>query len=173
MVLSGAMATDLADAGWLLGLGVAGTVIGDHVLYLLGIAGGERVLTLYCRWTVGSQRCITDARAYFERWGGFTIVIGRFVTGVRLFASALAGAGGIAYPRFLLFDVVGALVWTGLFVSLGYWLGERAARLLERYGPVILVIGLGIVVAGVAVLVYRVIKRRRHSPATMPRPRTT
>jgi membrane protein DedA with SNARE-associated domain len=153
----------------LVALAAAGTILGDHILYWLGCLGGDKILALYCRWTIGSSRCIADAREYFARWGGATIVIGRFVTGVRIFASALAGAGGISYPRFLFFDVVGALVWSGVCVGLGYILGERAGQLLERYGSVVLFIGAALIVGTAAVIGWRVWKRRRHRPATMAR----
>lgn len=147
----------------------AGAVAGDHVLYLLGTFGGDRVLALYCRLSLGSAQCIRNAQDYFERFGGVTIIIGRFVMGVRIFAAALAGAGGIPYFRFFLFDALGGLVWAGLFVVLGHLLGYQAARILERFGPVALVIGLLVLLAPLGVTAVRLWRRRRHSAATMPR----
>jgi membrane protein DedA with SNARE-associated domain len=171
LAIAGALSTDGADAAWLVVLAVAGTVVGDHVLYLLGWLGGDRVLSFYCRWTLGSARCIQHAQDYFRRFGGMTIVIGRFVGGVRIFAMALAGSGGILYYRFLLFDVGGAVLWAATFVLLGYVLGERAGRILEDYGDVALVLGLTLAVALTGVIAYRIWKRRRHKPATMRRAR--
>jgi membrane-associated protein len=150
-------------------LAAAGTVAGDHILYLVGTAGGEKVVSFYCNVSLGSARCVQDAHDSFRRFGGLTIVIGRFVAGVRLFAAALAGAGAITYPRFLVFDVLGALLWSTVFVLPGYVLGERATRFLERFGNVVLIVGLALVLASIALIAWRVWKRRRHRPATIPR----
>ena len=153
-------------------LAAAGTVIGDHILYFVGTAGGDKAVSLYCTVSLGSERCVQNAHDYFNRYGGMTIVIGRFVAGVRLFASALAGAGAISYPRFLLFDVVGALVWAVVFVLPGYFLGERAVHFLERFGNVVLFVALALMLALVAVVGMRLWKRRRHKPARMRRAKT-
>ena len=171
LVVGGALSTGTADTALMVLLAGAGAVAGDHVLYLLGTFGGDRVLRLYCRLSLGSARCIQNARDYFERFGGATIVIGRFVMGVRIFAAALAGAGGIPYYRFFLFDALGGLVWAGLFVVLGHLLGHQAARLLERFGHVALVVGLVVVLAPLLTIAARLWRRRRHRPAAMARTR--
>jgi membrane protein DedA with SNARE-associated domain len=169
LIVAGAMSGEHFDAAVLVLLAAAGAIVGDHALYVLGWTGGDRVLRFYCKWTIGSAHCVRKAQDYFERFGGATIFIGRFVAGVRIFAVVLAGAGGIGYVRFLLYDVLGALASTGLFVLLGYWLGARAGQLLEPYGHIALIVGLALVVAGVGVIAYRVWKRRRHTPATVMR----
>jgi membrane-associated protein len=143
----------------------AGAVVGDHALYLLGRFGGDKILSLYCRWTMGSARCVRKAHDYFQRFGGLTIVIGRFVTGVRLYASALAGTGAIPYVRFLLWDVLGALVWSAVFVVVGHWLGGAAARALLSVGGGILIVVATVLPVGY--VAYRLWRRRRHGPATM------
>jgi membrane protein DedA with SNARE-associated domain len=167
LVIAGAVATDVVDMTWMVLLAAMGALVGDHTLYLLGWLGGDRVLRLYCRWTLGSAHCIRKAEDYFRRFGGATIVIGRFVAGVRIFAAALAGSGGITYQRFLLFDVLGALLWAAACVLPGYLLGPRATRVLEEFGDVVLLAGLVLVLGGLAVIAFRVWKRRRHKPATM------
>jgi len=152
-------------------LAAAGALVGDHTLYVLGWLGGDRVLRLYCRWTLGSAHCIRKAQDYFRRFGGATIVIGRFVAGVRIFAAALAGSGGLPYERFLLFDVLGALLWATVCVLPGYLLGPRATRILEQFGDVVLLVGLVLALGGAGVIAFRVWKRRRHTPARMTRAR--
>ena len=170
LIVAGALATGAPDALAVGLLAAAGTVCGDHILYLMGWLGGDKVVSLYCRWTMGSSRCVQKAKDYFRRFGGLTIIIGRFVTGVRIVATALAGSGGIRYPLFLLFDAVGALLSATVFVFLGYFLGDRATRVLEWFGNVGLVVGIVLAVSVAGLIVYRVWKRKRHGPAVVTRP---
>jgi membrane protein DedA with SNARE-associated domain len=169
LITAGAVSAGGPDATWTVMFAAAGHVVGDHVLYLIGWVGGDRILSLYCRWTLGSAHCVRKAERYFERWGGATIVIGRFVASVRLFAVTLAGSGGIRYPKFLALDILGALTGAATFVLLGYFFGAQASRIVERYGDVALVIaGLFALAAG-SFIAYRLWKRRRHGPAAMKR----
>ena len=126
------------------------------------------MLSAYCRWTMGSSRCIEKARAYFRRFGALAIVIGRFTTGVRLFAATLAGSG-IRYVSFLLADTVGALLWAGIFVVLGHLLGARAGGALKPYANVVVAIRIVLALVPPALIAYRLWTRRRHGPAASPR----
>jgi membrane protein DedA with SNARE-associated domain len=177
IITAGALAADGRDTTRVVLLAAAGAVVGDHILYLLGRVGGDRVLSAYCRWTMGSSRCIEKARAYFRRFGALAIVIGRFTTGVRLFAATLAGSGGIRYVSFLLADTVGALLWAGIFVVVGHLLGARAGGALKPYTNVVVAIGIVLALVPAALIAYRLWRRRRHGPAasprlSQPRPRT-
>jgi membrane protein DedA with SNARE-associated domain len=167
VIAAGAFSAGAPDATWVILVAAAGAVIGDHALYLLGWLGGDKVLSLYCRWTMGSGRCLAKTRDYFHRFGAVTILIGRFVAGVRIFAAALAGSGAIRYHQFLVFDALGGLVWATAFVLLGYLFGDVGMAMMERYGITLLVtitlLGLGGIVA------YRLLKRGRHGPATIGR----
>ena len=109
--------------------GALGAVVGDHLWYAAGRLGAaDRLTALYCKLSLASGRCEARARSRFDRFGPLAIVIGRFVAGVRLFAAPMAGGGAISYPRFLLFELIGAVAWAGLFVALGYAAGRAVAR---------------------------------------------
>jgi membrane protein DedA with SNARE-associated domain len=170
LITAGAVSAGGPGATWTVMFAAAGHVVGDHVLYLIGWVGGDRILSLYCRWTLGSAHCLRKAEQYFERWGGATILIGRFVTGVRLFAVTLAGSGGVGYPTFLAFDILGALTGAAAFVLLGYFFGAQASQIVERYADVALVIAVLFVLAAGGFIAYRLWKRRRHGPAAMRHP---
>lgn len=176
IITAGALAADGPATIRVVMLAAAGAVLGDHVLYLLGRIGGDRALAAYCRWTMGSSRCMEKARSYFRRFGGVTIVIGRFVTGVRLFAATLAGSGGIRYVWFLVADTIGAVLWAGIFVVFGHLLGAQAGRALKPYSHIVFAVGICIALVPPALIAYRLWKRRRHGPASSPgrsaRPRT-
>ncbi|MGH7326443.1 MAG: DedA family protein, partial [Candidatus Rokuibacteriota bacterium] len=158
-------------AATLAAAGAVGALVGDHLWYAAGRVGGHRLLRAYCRLSLGSGRCLSRTREHFERFGPLTIVIGRFVAGVRIFASPLAGTGVISYPRYLAFDVLGAILWASTFIALGYVLGDRWRAVVERVGmgPVI-VATVGLVLLGTATTVaMRLWRRRRHGPARPPR----
>jgi len=143
-------------------LGTVGFVIGDHVLFALGAIGGRRVLTWYCRLSLGSERCVERALGYFRRYGPTAVLLGRFSVGVRLFAAVLAGAGHLRYRSFLAFDALGTVAYTALWIGLGHLFGTA---LLERAEAVRAFVLIG-PAAAVAVLAFRLLRRRRYGAAS-------
>ena len=161
------VAATVADRGQLPGLvaaTAAGSLIGDHVPYVAGALTGPRILTLYCRLTLGSERCVERTVAYFKRFGVGAIMLSRFSHSVRLFASALSGCGHITYWRFLVFDFIGTVLYACLWVTVGHLVGERAAELLGRHGTARVLLLLG-PLALVTLLGYRLWRRRRYGAA--------
>jgi membrane protein DedA with SNARE-associated domain len=171
LVAAGATtARDWGQVGLMTAAGALGAVVGYHVWYAAGRLGAANRLTrLYCKLSLASGRCEARARSRFDRFGPLALVIGRFVAGVRLFAAPMAGSGAISYPRFLLFELIGGVAWSGLFVTLGYALGAPARALIERHGWGVLVVFTVLTVAGpAAITLVRLARRRRHGPAGAP-----
>jgi membrane protein DedA with SNARE-associated domain len=168
LVAAGAtMATGWTDVATMTLAAALGAIVGDHVWYAAGRLGaGDRITALYCRLSLASGRCQQRARSRFERFGPLAIVIGRFVAGVRFVAAPLAGGGAISYPRYLLYEIVGALVWSGALIVLGYALGAPGRALMARYGSgPILVILTALTLAPLIIVLARLLRRRRHGPA--------
>lgn len=119
-----------ADGRLDLTVGVAtaalGAVAGDIVSYWIGRANGERVLRGSCRFAQNPERCIERAVAFYRRFGSATLVFGRFLVGLRALVVVLAGSTRLPFWKFLLFDVMGAVLWSGLFIGAGFLLGEHA-----------------------------------------------
>lgn len=154
-----------------LGLGVliaaAAAMSGDSVGYWLGRLWGDRLLHAYCRVTLGSQKCVQKAVAFYHLRGPVAVVFGRFVVGVRAFLFPLAGSARMPYARFLLFDCFGALIWSGLFVLAGYSIGWQVERAHDGYraGSAILAAVLGV---GFATYLLMKLRRRwRHGPGSL------
>jgi membrane-associated protein len=125
---------------WLLLLTlVAAAVLGDTVNYWIGKKLGARLLR-NPNSRILKKEHIDKTHAFFARYGGKTIVIGRFVPFVRTFAPFLAGVGEMDYSRFIRFNVVGAVLWVGAFVGAGYLFGPAVEKDLTLVLVVFLVV---------------------------------
>lgn len=149
-------------------VGTFGAVAGDHVGYLVGRLGGRRLLAFYCRATLGSGRCVEKTEASFQRFGAFTVALARFVVGVRLFASPLAGSTALPYRRFLVYDLLGALLWSAAFVLLGYTLGTEWVKGMERFWQAKQFLLLLALIGVAGTLALRLWRRARHGAAPLP-----
>jgi membrane protein DedA with SNARE-associated domain len=141
-----------------------GSVLGDHVPYLAGRLAGLRVLGLYCKLSLGSERCVEKTLHYFARFGAAALLLSRLSTTVRIFASACAGCGRITYPRYLTLDTIGTLVYSAVWVLVGSFIGERAVVFFttdrRRW------LFLGLIILGVSTLIaYRLWRRLRYGYA--------
>ena len=164
LLVAATLAIDLRQLVWLVAASTAGSLMGDHVPYLAGVLTGPRILALYCRLTLGSADCVEKTVAYFRRFGLLAVLLSRFSTSVRLFASALSGCGHIAYWKFITLDVVGTIAYTTALVTVGALVGERAAELLGRQRGARLLVLVGPAALG-ALIAYRLWRRHRHGPA--------
>jgi len=149
-------------------LGAAGAVAGDTLSYLLGRLGGKRLPRLYCKLTLGSADCVEKTHAYFTRRGGITVAFARFVIGVRAFAAPMAGSTGMAYPRFLGYDALGAFLWAALGAGLGYLFGSRWDQLQASYRRYYGLVLSTVLLAGLGYVVMKALRRRRYGPASVP-----
>jgi membrane-associated protein len=115
---SGAMDVHLAVA-----LLTLAAVTGNSVNYAVGRWLGPRVFRAQDSWLF-KRAYLERTHRYFERFGGRTIIITRFVPIVRTYAPFVAGLGAMDYRRFLLFNVTGALLWVALITYAGYLFGN-------------------------------------------------
>jgi membrane-associated protein len=102
---------------------ILGAVIGDTVNYWIGNYLGIRVF-LERFPTLVKKEYIDRTYQFYEKYGGATIFVARFVPLVRTFAPFLAGVGSMHYPRFLFYNLLGAVVWTTGIVLAGYFFGS-------------------------------------------------
>ena len=115
----GALAATGSLNVWFIGLLlIAAAVLGDAVNYLIGKLLGPRILQGNRRFL--KREYLDRTHRFFERYGGKTIIIARFVPIVRTFAPFLAGVGSMSYWRFAAYNVVGAVLWIVSLVGAGY-----------------------------------------------------
>lgn len=132
---------------------LVGAVIGDSFGYLIGRSLGWPFLLRYGRRIGLTGERLRIGRMLFSRHGGMVVFAGRFVAFLRVLAASLAGASGMAWPRFLLFNSTGA-AGISVFGGSAYLLGTQAHRLLGPLGLLALTAG-GAGVAIAIVLVRR------------------
>jgi len=122
----GIAATGGANVLFLICLAIVAAILGDHVWYLAGRLGGDRVIRFYCRVVLlGATPCVERAKAYFARFGPAVFIVGRFVAGVRIVVTPLAAGSGMPYLRYLLYDTMGAALWATVWVLIGFLLGDQ------------------------------------------------
>jgi membrane-associated protein len=111
------------DVHVLVGLLILAAVLGDSVNYSIGHYIGPRVFHKRdSRWF--KQEHLRRTQAFYDKYGGVTIIIGRFVPIIRTFAPFLAGVAGMSYRRFLSYNLAGGCLWIGLLVYAGYLFGN-------------------------------------------------
>jgi membrane-associated protein len=113
------------DPWFLGGLLIVAAILGDTVNYHVGKWIGPRAFSGEIKWL--RKDYLDKTHAFFERHGGKTIILARFVPIVRTFAPFVAGVGTMTYRQFITYNVVGAVAWVGLFVPLGYFFGNIPA----------------------------------------------
>jgi len=97
-------------------------VLGDTVNYWIGSKIGPRAFDGNVRFL--KKEYLDKTQRFYDKHGGKTIVLARFVPIVRTFAPFVAGVGTMEYRRFITYNVVGAFLWTGIFIWLGYFFGN-------------------------------------------------
>lgn len=131
----------------------AAAVLGDTVNYWIGNKIGPSVFERDSRFL--KREYLEQTQEFYEKHGGKTIVLARFVPIVRTFAPFVAGVGSMNYGRFLAFNVFGAFLWTALFVFLGYFFGNIPI-IKENFELAII----GIILLSVLPMVYEWLKHR-------------
>ena len=97
-------------------------VLGDTVNYWIGKSIGPRAFDQNIRFL--KREYLDRTQHFYDKHGGKTIILARFVPIVRTFAPFVAGVGTMKYSRFITYNVVGAFLWTGIFIWLGYFFGN-------------------------------------------------
>ena len=98
-------------------------VLGDALSYFIGRRTGPALFSRP-KSRLFNPDHIRQAHAFYEKHGGKTIIIARFMPIIRTFAPFVAGIGQMTYAKFLVYNVVGGIIWIVLFVAAGYWFGN-------------------------------------------------
>ena len=124
LFVTGALAgAGLIDIQIVVPLLLVAAIAGDQTNYAIGSRVGQRVWAWeHSRWF--NRRAFEQAHGFYERHGGITIIIARFMPFIRTFAPFVAGVAAMDRRAFTLFNVVGALLWVVGLALAGYWFGN-------------------------------------------------
>jgi membrane-associated protein len=137
---------------------IGAAIVGDTVNYWIGSYIGPRAFSGNVRFL--KREYLERTHAFYEKHGGKTIILARFIPIIRTFAPFVAGVGAMSYPKFLTYNVVGAVLWVGLFVLGGYFFGN-IPTVRENFTLVIL----AIIAISVLPIVVETLRARMSRPA--------
>lgn len=135
-----------------------GAVVGDVLGYILGKYGSG--------WMIRNKKLLKEVhieqgRGFFSKHGGKSILLGRFVGPIRPIVPLIAGSIHMGFQKFLFWNILGAFLWSALYMTLGYFFGAHA-RTIEHYVTDGGFIILGVLAIG-AFFVYRKYKKMHHA----------
>ena len=126
----------------------AGAIIGDNVGFWIGREVGLRLLLRYGKYIRMTERRIKLGQYLFQRYGGAVVFFGRFVAVLRALAAFLAGTNRMSWPRFLVFNAAGGIVWSSAYGFGAYALGTQIHRLAGPVGIALGAVALVLIVCG-------------------------
>jgi membrane-associated protein len=143
LFIGGAFCASGAINPWLLApLLVAAAVGGSTLNYWIGSLIGQRAFTHHYRWL--DKDALQKTHAFYEKYGGITMVLSRFIPVVRTFAPFVAGVSEMTFVKFQTFNISGALLWVIALVTAGFFFGN--IPLFHDHLNTIILIGVGVAV---------------------------
>lgn len=138
---------------------VTAAILGNIVNYTIGRFFGTRLFR-NPNSKIFRRDYLDKAHNFYEKHGGVAIIMTRFIPIFRTFAPFVAGMSGMTYPRFIAYNVIGALLWVGIFLYAGYFFGNIPS-VRKNFTMVIL----AILVVSVMPIIYEIWKARREAKA--------
>ncbi len=144
---------------------IIAAIVGDTVNYWIGHFFGQKIVN-HPNIPFINQEHIDKTEQFYKKHGGKTIVLARFVPIIRTFAPFVAGIGTMDYQKFLQYNVVGGVIWVGIFTFAGYFFGNMAFIKENFHYAIAAIIGLSLIP-----MVYEYIqhKRRPDVPGVSPK----
>jgi membrane protein DedA with SNARE-associated domain len=142
-------------------VGFVAAVLGDNIGYAIGRFGGHAVVLRWGKYVGMTAERLDKAQDFFNRHGGKIITIARFIEGLRQANGIIAGIIQMRWLRFLAFNALGAALWVGTWVTVGYFAGQHIATIyhyITQYSWYLLII---LAVAFVGYVVFRLRKREK------------
>ena len=146
LIVAGAYAAMGGSPLWeLIAVGVAAAIIADTGWYFAGRRFGTRILRTLCRVSLSPDACVRQTESIFERFGATSMLFAKFIPGFASVATGLAGAVRMRYWVFVFFDALGAALWVGVGVAIGYLFRNaidnamNTLKALGKYGMMLVV----------------------------------
>jgi membrane protein DedA with SNARE-associated domain len=150
-------------------IGFVAAIIGDNIGFAIGHYGGRALVLRWGRYVRLTEERLDKAEIFFQRHGAWIITVARFIEVLRQVNGIVAGTTGLRWRRFLAFNALGAALWVGTWVSLGYLAGSHIDAIyhdITRYSYYLLI---ALVVALAAYVARRILRRMRRRTASASR----
>ena len=138
-------------------------IIGDNIGFAIGHFGGRALALRWGKYVFLTEERLNKAEAFFDRRGAIVITFARFVEGLRQANGIIAGITGMHWLRFLIFNAIGAALWVGTWVSLGYLAGDHITTIYHYITLYSYYVLIALVVLVVGYIAWRLRRRRRRS----------
>jgi membrane protein DedA with SNARE-associated domain len=145
-------------------VGFVAAVVGDNIGFAIGHFGGRALALRWGRYVFLTEERLDRAEVFFNRHGGKIIVVARFIEGLRQANGIIAGISGMHWRRFVFFNAIGAALWVGTWVTIGYVAGNHI-NTIYHYITTYSYYALIAVVVLVVAFIIRHVLRRRHGSA--------
>jgi len=136
-------------------------VTGDNIGFAIGHFGGRALALRFGKYVFLTEERLNKAEAFFDRRGSIVITFARFVEGLRQANGIIAGITGMHWLRFLVFNAIGAALWVGTWVTIGYFAGNNITTVYHYITLYSYYVLAGLVVLIVGYIVWRRRRRRR------------
>jgi len=136
-------------------------LIADTMWWWLGRRFGSRVLDLLCRMSLDASTCVNRAQGSIARRGGVTLLFAKFVPGVSTIAAPIAGQAGMKFHEFVVYDMVGTLVWAGAWLFAGRFFGDIAEKSSSLFATLTHFAVALVLLMILGIIVYRYVQRHR------------
>lgn len=166
LIICGALAATGRLSAWaILVLAILACVIGDTLWYVAGRYYGRRVMKFLCRVSLSPDACVRTTENRFERWGRVTLILAKFVPGLSTVVRPLAGAMGLSWESFELFNGVGSVLWAGAAIGTGMLFQTQIGVLLMHLRNLGTIAGELTLVVVLLYVAYKWWERRRYNAA--------
>jgi membrane protein DedA with SNARE-associated domain len=135
-------------------LAAAAAIVGDNIGYVIGRKGGRWILERPGRFQRQRREVLRIGEPFFERHGPKAVFFGRFLLGLRVWASWLAGATRMHWRSFVIWNALGGIAWATAIGLIAYFLGHSASNAIQAFGIY------GLVAVGIAIVSFVVLHRR-------------
>jgi membrane protein DedA with SNARE-associated domain len=142
---------------------VLAAVAGDNIGYAVGFFGGRALVLRFGKYVGLTSQRLDKAEDFFDRYGGVVVAGARFIEGLRQANGIVAGTIRMPWPRFLIFNTLGAVLWVGAWASVGYLAGDHITAIYDTVSrhSLYFLIALAVVVA--ALIIRAAVRRHRQA----------
>ena len=157
-------------------VGFVAAIIGDNIGFAIGHFGGRALALRWGKYVFLTEERLAKAEYFFDHHGARIIVVARFIEGLRQANGIIAGISGMHWRRFVVFNALGAALWVGTWVTLGYVAGNHISTIYHYISIYSLYALIAAVVLAATFIVWHVVRRRRRTtdrPAREPRENLT